>query len=140
MKHLRLPLIVVAVMLLAGACSSSGSDAPETPRYTPVSDETIFASIRAIPGVERADLSFNGTAPSHSYLARITVASDVDAQSVLDAVYAQLWQGRRGADITLEAQQGGAVVRLDAFEGGPVTRRLLEERYGPQPGDGTPLE
>ena len=129
---------VLAALVLVGACSTGGSDAPETPRYTPVPDETIFSSIRAIPGVERADLSFNGTAPSHSYLARITVADGADAQTVLDTIYAKLWQGRRGADITLEAQQAGAVVRLDAFEGGPVTRRLLQKRYGPQPGDGTP--
>lgn len=130
--------VVLTALVLVGACSTSGSDAPETPRYTPVPDETIFSSIRAIPGVERADLSFNGTAPSHSYLARITVADGADAQTVLDTIYAKLWQGRRGADITLEAQQAGAVVRLDAFGGGPVTRRLLQKRFGPQPGDGTP--
>lgn len=134
----RLPLLVIGLLLVASACSPGGSDRPARSTYTPVPDDEIFASIRALPGVERADLSFNDTFPAQSYLASITLSTDADAQSVLDTVYAKLWQGREGADITLEAQQAGRVVRLDALDGGPTSRSRLTERYGPQPGDGTP--
>lgn len=137
----RLPLLLIGLMLLASACSSGGSggsDGPTKPAYTPVPDEQIFAAIQGLPGVEQADVSYNDTFPAHSYLATITLSADADAQTVLDTIYAKLWQGRKGADITLEAQQNRAVVRLDAFGGRPTSRAELTKRYGPQPGDGTP--
>jgi hypothetical protein len=134
----RLPLLMIGLVLLASACSSGGSDGAASPDYTPVPDDEIFATIQGLPGVERADVSYNDTFPAHSYLATITVSAGADAQSVLDTIYAKLWQGRKGADITLEAQQNGAVVRLDAFGGRPTSRAELTRRYGEQPGDGSP--
>jgi hypothetical protein len=129
----RVFLVLAAAAMLAG-CLTSGSDAPPRPAFTPVPDQELFATIAALPGVEESDIGW----PSHAYLGSITLSSDADAQLVLDTIYATLWQGRAGADITLEAQQNGTVVRLDAFEGGTSSRERLTERYGEQPGDGAP--
>ncbi|MCD9199892.1 hypothetical protein [Aeromicrobium wangtongii] len=134
----RAVVLLLGAVLTLGGCQTDGSDGQKRADYTPVPDETLFSAIRALPGVERADLSYNDTWPAHSYLATITLSPNADAQLVLDTVYAKLWQGRLGADITLEAQQGGQVVRLDAFGGQPSSRAALKKRYGPQPGDGTP--
>ncbi|MCD9199893.1 RNA-binding protein [Aeromicrobium wangtongii] len=134
----RLLLVVVAVTWLISGCGAGASDGPERPDYTPVPDHKLISQVAALPGVERADLSYNDAWPEHSYIATITLSSDADAQLVLDTIYAKLWQGRPGAGILVEAQQNGSVVRLDAFGGKPTTRIALEKRYGPQPGSGTP--
>lgn len=133
---IRLAALLASILLVA-ACSSGGSSGPEQPTYTPVPDADLFSRISALPGVERADISFNDAFPDTAYVGRITFAPDADSQTTLDTIYAILRLGRPGVDMNIQAQQGGKGVRLDVFDG-PSTRIALEKRYGPQPGDGTP--
>lgn len=134
---LRPHLLLAALVLLVGACSSAGSDGPATPDYTPVPDDELFSQVAALPGVERAELSYNDAFPDNAYGGRVTLSPDADAQQTLDTIYAILRQGRKDVDMIIQAQQGGKAVRLEAING-PTTRIALEKRYGPQPGDGTP--
>ncbi len=134
---LRLTAALTTLILLAGACSSGGSDAPDKPSYSPIPDEQLFSQITRLPGVESADISYNDAFPDNAYVGRVTLAPDADAQRTLDTILAILRQGRPDVDMNIQAQQDGRAVSLDAIDG-PTTRGNLEKRYGPQPGDGTP--
>ncbi len=137
----RLVVLLVAVLLLAGACStagSGGSDEPTpTPDYSPIADDKLYSRIAALPGVEKAEISLNDTFPDYAYVGEVDISADADAQTVLDTIYATLRQGRYRAAINITGYQSGRDVRLEALDrsGGPTE---LEKRYGPQPGDGTP--
>ncbi|MCD9199891.1 hypothetical protein [Aeromicrobium wangtongii] len=124
------------VLALAG-CRAGESDGPKKAEYTPVPDDTLFSQVAALPGVKRADVSFNDTWPEHTYLGEVDISPDADAQQVLDTVYAVLRQGRFDAGINVVGYQANREVRLEALprSGGPAE---LEKRYGPQPGSGTP--
>lgn len=135
---LRLPALIVGILLLTGACVSGSSDGGrEKPDYTPVPDDELFSRVAAVPGVERADVSYNDTFPDRAYVGEVDIAADTDAQLVLDTIYAVLRQGRVDAAINVTGYQAGTDVRLAALDrsGSPAE---LEKRYGPQPGDGTP--
>lgn len=134
----RLVLVVVGILLMTGACMSSDSGGGRAkPDYTPVPDDELFSRIAALPGVEKADLSFNDTWPEHSYLGEIDLSPDADGQQVLDTVYAMLRQGRFDAAINVVGYQANREVRLEALRRSGIPSELIK-RYGPQPGDGTP--
>ncbi len=131
-------LVVVGVLLLVGGCMSAGSEGGQTrPDYTPVPDDELFARVSGLPGVDRADLSFNDNFSEFTYLGEVDISPEADAQTVLDTIYATLRQGRFDADMNIIGYQSGRPVRLAALKNAGVASEL-EERYGPQPGDGTP--
>lgn len=131
-------LFVTGLLLLVGGCMSAGSGGGQPrPDYTPTPDDELFARVAALPGVERADLSFNDNFSEFTYLGEVDISPDADAQTVLDTVYATLRQGRFDADMNITGYQSGRPVRLAALEDAGIASEL-EQRYGPQPGDGTP--
>lgn len=130
--------VALCLVLLAAACTSGGSDGGRpAPDYTPVPDDQLYSKVAALPGVEKADLSFTDAVPDYAYVGEIDIAPDADAQLVLDTIYAILRQGRFDAAINIVGYQSNRAVKLDALPdaGGPDE---LRKRYGPQPGDGTP--
>lgn len=136
----RLTLLLIGVMLLVGACSSSdsGGGLPRSPDYTPRPDAELFAAVGELPGVTAVDISFNDTFPENGYVGEVTIESGADAQGVLDDVYATLRQGRPGASITVGGVQDDTSLRFEGLGGRAGTPADLQKRYGPQPGDGTP--
>ena len=138
MRASRLILLAAALMVAAGCTSPAPKDKDE-PDYDAVPDADLFSRIADQSGVEKADISFNGTFPERTYTGEITVAADADAQAVLDQAYATLRQGRSDADIGIAAIQGDTYIRFERLPGSGVgTPTELEKRYGPQPGDGKP--
>jgi hypothetical protein len=134
----RLPVLLMGLLLLAGACMSGSADGGRAkPDYTPVPDDELFSRVAAVPGVEKADLSFNGTWPEHSYLGEVDISPGADGQVVLDTIYAILRQGRFDAAMNIQGYQAGAAIRLEALQRAG-TPSALTKRYGPQPGSGTP--
>ena len=137
MTDRRFPTLLLAVLLLS-SCSIGGSGRGETEdRYTPVPDQQLYSKVAALPGVEKADLSFTDAVPDYAHVGEIDIAPDADAQLVLDTIYAILRQGRFDAAINVVGYQSNRAVKLEALPdaGGPDE---LRKRYGPQPGDGTP--
>ena len=136
----RMTLLLIGVMLLVGACSSSDSEdgLPRSPDYTPRPDAELVAAVADLPGVAAADIRFNDTWPEKGYVGRVTIESGIDAQQVLDTVYAVLRQGRPGATISVNGIQDDRSVRFELLGGRAGTAVALQKRYGPQPGDGTP--
>ncbi|MET0929416.1 MAG: hypothetical protein ABWX74_07850 [Aeromicrobium sp.] len=134
----RLSVLLLGV-LLAGACSFGGSDdGPKKADYTPIPDAELYASIAALPGVEKVDVAYNGTWPESKYGGEITIASGVDAQQVLDQAYAVLRQGRFDVGISVFGLQDNTSIKFDGLDGRSGIPSELTQRYGPQPGDGTP--
>ncbi|EFQ82180.1 hypothetical protein HMPREF0063_12704 [Aeromicrobium marinum DSM 15272] len=125
--------MIVAALLAAGGCTP-GRDDP-TPAYTPIPDEQLYAQILAVPGIQSVDIAYVDTL-ENLYAGKVAIAPDADAQEVLDRAHAILRQGRADADINLVGVQDGRQVRFEDLDVG--TRAELEQRYGPQPGDGTP--
>ena len=138
----RRPAAASFAVLLAlglGGCAlpGLGSEPRPTPSYVPVPDAELFDRAGALPGVVSFDGTFNDTWPEYTYLAEVVVADDADPLDVADHVYAILWQGRSGAGAYVQVVQDNRIISTrDLIP--VVTRVSLEERYGPQPGDGTP--
>lgn len=131
-------LLGLALAMAAGGCAKD-DDGPVKPDYTPVADVELVQQIEAIPGVTDVQVKFRKSFTyGTEYHGPITVAEGIDAAAVLDRVYAILRQGRPGVGITVRAVQGGRQVSSDAFGLAVGTPPRLEERYGPQPGDGKP--
>lgn len=133
-----LPGALLGVLLLLGGCSSSGSDSAARPDYTPIPDEKLYAAIADLPGVQAIDIRFNDTWPEAKYGGEITIEPDADAQSVLDATYAVLRQGRPDVGISVFGIQDRTSISFDRLEGRSGIPSELAKRYGEQPGDGTP--
>lgn len=134
----RAVLVVVAVLLsvLAGCAKDDG---PVKPDYTPVPDATLMSRIARLPGVADVDVTFQKSFDyGTGYVGRIRVDPDVDAAAVLDRSYAILRQGRYQVEITVVAVQDGRQVSSAGFGLDAGTTAALDERYGPQPGDGKP--
>jgi hypothetical protein len=136
----RLPILLIGVMLLLGACSPGGSDdGPTKADYTPVPDDELYSRIAELPGVRAVDIRYNGTWPESKYSGEITIEPGADAQHVLDEAYAILRQGRYDVAITVAGLQDRTSISFDRLDNGrPGIPAELEKRYGRQPGDGTP--
>jgi hypothetical protein len=135
----RLPVLLLGLLLLVTACSSGSSDGGgKKADYTPIPDDELYAAIGEIPGVQAVDIRYNDTFPEKKYGGEITIESGVDAQDVLDAAYAVLRQGRFDVGISVFGLQDKTSISFDRLGGRSGIPSRLEERYGPQPGDGTP--
>ena len=120
----------------AGTASASAS-------YQPVPDEQLFAAVRALPDVTGARISHRDNATDGSlYSGTLVTDGSTNPFATLDAAVAILRQGRQGAQITLAVapdrargipRQYTSTEFLDRSAADPLT-----ERYGPQPGPGTP--
>lgn len=131
-------LLMVLVMTLAGACSG-GSERETGPDYEPVPDRELFAQVAQLPGVTRVDISFQDTFTSgRGYVGTVEVDADAEPSAVLDQAMAVLRQGRWRASITLDVRQGTRSTTFVDLGMASGTEPDLVERYGPQPGDGSP--
>lgn len=130
-------LFVVFMIIAAGCTGRTDDDGPAS--YTPIPDQDLFSQIADLPGVINSDIAFNDTFPEHVYVGRVEIEPDMDAQAMLDTIYATLRQGQPDADINISGSQGDRGVRFDMLPGSGVgTAENLAERYGSQPGDGSP--
>lgn len=134
-----LVLTVLALLLAAtGGCSRAQEDQPD---YEPVPDRELFAQVAQLPGVVSTDIQHRDTFNDpNDYVGTVTAAAKVDPVRLLDQVIAVLRQGRWQASMTLEVRQPDrttTIVDLDLRSAGEPD---LTERYGPQPGDGSPPE
>ena len=136
MTRRLLPLLLVVVCLLAG-CGEEQRPSSSTPKESAV----LFAEITALDGVTSVDVEeyesagLGGSRPA--YRGTVEVDDSADPLQVLDQVLAILWQGIPGASLRdVVVHQGTAGFYDAAYVG--LGDALLEERYGPQPGTGTP--
>lgn len=131
----------VVVALCVALASCGGTDEPKGPGYTPISDKVLFTQIAAIPGVTKVDIEYVDTFEnSNGYIGTVDVRTGADAVGVLDQVLAILRQGRWRAGMQVVVLQGGRQISTSALGLNAPTDRRLTERYGPQPGNGTPPE
>ena len=142
--------VVLGVGLALGACTPDPPTTQETavsPTYTPVPDEQLFTQIAGLDGVADATLSFEDSpTTNNTYVGRLIMADTVTqetARDILDHAYAILRQGRPQAHIAVRAESGHT--GAGSYGIGPAQLGLsggaspaLKQRYGPQPGDGTP--
>lgn len=146
-RRLAATVLVVALVPGAGAglvgcASDDGSEDPQVQRseagYTPVPDQELFAEVAALPGVTSADVRWTDSfGNSNVYAGTVRVTRSADPEAVLDRVHAILRQGRPGATLGVTVRQPGAP-DTTAAQLGLYTAADVEERYGPQPGDGRP--
>ncbi len=137
-KPIRLRTVVASSILsiLATGCTAE----PAQPSgYTPVSDDVLFAQVKALPHLTNiANLYYEKKfGVSNGYTARIDTDGEVEPNTFMDDVFAILYQGRYQAGISISVTA--------PIKGHPDTPHLyllpsstLRERYGPQPGTGTP--
>jgi hypothetical protein len=115
-----------------GACTSPST--PE-PSYDPVPDPDLYQQVEALPGVRSADIAWDSSFTNGAvYSGTVRLDRSVDPVETLDEVTAILWQGRPNSSVILDVVTprgtiNNASIRLqDHIE--------IEERFGPQPGDG----
>jgi hypothetical protein len=131
------PLLLVLTCVLAG-CGEGDSSS-----YTPKESTVLFAEIAAIDGVTSVDVGefesagLGGSRPA--YRGTVRVDDSAEPLQVLDQVLAILRQGLPGASLRDVVVHQGATGFYDAAYVG-LGDALLGERYGPQPGTGTPPE
>lgn len=147
---------VLALLALVPATTLTGcffggrgqrSEPPPTADYEPIPDEQLFEQIRALDGVAGAGiLHRDDRTHGNSYAGHITLEQGVtkdEAVAIVDHAYAILRQGEYRAAIILTSGSAPGVepVVATSVSDLPIRGRhaaALEERYGPQPGDGTP--
>ena len=142
LSRTRLPLRCLALaspLLLLGGCANdpepTGPPGPPEPSYDPVADTVLYRQIEDLPGVRAVDIDFRDTfTDGPVYSGTVRVARDVSPLSTLDRVSAVLWQGAPEPSMLVEVTSprgsvGNSTVRLQSPS-------ELEERYGPQPGNG----
>ena len=130
--------LVVFCAVLAGC---GGSEAPDRPDYTPISDKELFAQIATIPGVTKVEIEYVDTFENpNDYIGAVDVGADGDAVETLDNALAILRQGRWQAAIGVVVLQDGHQTSTSMLGLNAPTDRRLTERYGPQPGNGLPPE
>jgi hypothetical protein len=122
---------------LAWSLTACGQQAP-TPDYQPVPDPSLYARVAKLPGVTDVDIKFRDTADApKTYVGEIRVERGTDPVERLDQAIAILRQGRYQAAIDIVLYPPGRPgVESTSIAG--YTRASLDQRYGPQPGDGKP--
>lgn len=140
MAHRIFSLVAVFALCVALA-SCGGSEAPNRPKYTPITDEELFAQIATIPEVSEVDIDYQDTFENgKGYVGEITVDAVADVPAVLDHAVAILRQGRWQVDISVVAVQDRRQVSTDVLGLESPIEPYLTERYGLQPGNGLPPE
>jgi hypothetical protein len=144
-SRLRLvPPLVLAGLLSVGAAGCSPSegtlDGPEpTVSYTPVPDDELFADVAELPGVSQVDLEFDDSSTGgYGYVGDLRLEPGGDPVQALDRVIAILRQGRPEAAMTIEVRQPDRTTTTVDLPMRSATEPYLTDRYGPQPGDGSP--
>jgi hypothetical protein len=133
-----LPLLVLVLALVPALVACGSEPAPAHSSYKPVPDTTLYQQIGDLPGVTQVDIEWVDDATrGKSYVGRVRVRDGVDRLRRLDQVLAILRQGRAGAGITVSVGTAHGVAKFPS-DLGVITPEEIEERYGPQPGDGTP--
>jgi len=136
-------LVTGLLALVLTACQGTTTEEDEMPAYDPLPDSALVAQIEELPGVAGAEVVFSDTfSGGRTYRGevRLEPGAEVDPIATLDATYAILRQGEPNAALgvsvidpdTNRAYNSSALDLTDSAS--------LQERYGPQPGDGTPPE
>ena len=126
-------LVLLALPLL-GACTSPSSSTPE-PTYEPVPDPDLYRQVEELPGVRSTDITWDSSfTDGAAYAGTVRLDRRADPVATLDEVTAILWQGRPDSSVVLDVVTpsgtiNSASVRLQGH-------LEIEERFGPQPGDG----
>lgn len=125
---------LVCLLLLAGLAGCARAPSPE-PAYTPVDDQVLYQQVADLPGVRSADIAWDSTFTNGAvYAGTVRLDRSVDPVETLDEVTAILWQGRPNSSVILDVVTprgtiNNASIRLQGH-------LEIEERFGPQPGDG----
>lgn len=128
--------IAVILSLLLGTSACVGSTA-EPVGYEPVPDSELFAEVQRLPGVLKADVSYDDSFTNGpNYVARLRAERRADVADIIDSATAVLWQGRPDVTILVAVRREGSDLTVDSLTVGLPSRESLVERYGPQPGDG----
>lgn len=129
--------VLVFVLVFATKSVDIVPDQPMTSNFT---DEQLFAQVAALDGVVSADLSYRNIFGSDNvYVGRIIVTEEDRALPLLDHTYAILRQGHRNAGFFVDVLVKPTGAIFDAYDllgSNPPAR--IEDRYGPQPGNGMP--
>lgn len=135
----RIPWVValgVAVCLLSGGC---GADKVKKPDYTVVPDKQLYARIAKLPGVTKVNIEYVDSFDyGQGYVGEVRANATEDPVALLDHTVAILRQGRWDVSMTLEILQPDRTTSTDALGLKSGSAPNLTERYGPQPGDGSP--
>ena len=134
---MRLLLVALALVALAACSTTPDDDDGPDADYAPASDAALLEQVSGLPGVETATVRFREGFGRTGYYATVEVGDDADPLDVADRTYAVLRQGQPNVPISLEVVQDDTIVDTTSVAG-VGTPEELEERYGPQPGDGTP--
>jgi hypothetical protein len=136
----RLPkLIAVTAAAIISATASGCTAEPAHPDYTPVADEVLFEQVRALPHITRINtlMYLKKFGAGNGYRARIDTDGEIDPNAFLDRVFAILYQGKCGVEIsiTITAPTKDSEYPIQYSLPNDAAQR---ERYGAQPGTGLP--
>jgi len=130
--------LILAVAALTGCQPEQEESVPD---YTPRTVDELTAEIEQLPGVASVSLTFTedvGTGPKYRGEVRLAADAGTDPLRTLDAVHAILRRGEPRATFGVGVIDPADHAAYHANELGLTNLRSIEERYGPQPGDGTP--
>ena len=108
---------------------------PAEPRLRARRRPGLFQQVANLPGVRSADISWDSSFTNGAvYSGTVRLERRVDPVDTLDHVTAILWQGRPRSSVILDVVTprgtiNNASIRLQGH-------LEIEERFGPQPGDG----
>ncbi|RLV56175.1 hypothetical protein D9V41_06970 [Aeromicrobium phragmitis] len=143
MTALRHAVLVLVLSIVMTGCAQDPEPTPEpTVSYTPIADEQLYADITRLPGVQSVDLDYvDSVTAGRGYIGSIVIDDGADAAQILDHAIAILRQGQPDATMTIHALRGDErITPRTALDLTQTDLRELENRYGPQPGDGQPPE
>lgn len=130
--------LILTVTTLTGCQQEQEEPVPD---YTPRTIDELTVEIEELPGVEAASINFSedfSTGRTYRGEVRLAPGAGVDPLRTLDTVHAILRRGEPRATFGVGVVDPADNVKYHATELGLTNLTSIEERYGPQPGDGTP--
>lgn len=130
---------LVLALVLMTACG--GQEEDPVADYTPLSETELVTQIEQLPGVAEAEVVFSDTfSGGRTYRGEVQLepGARVDPVATLDATYAILRQGEPDAGLGVSVVDPATNRAYNASALRLTDTASLRERYGPQPGDGTP--